>query len=161
MLLEGVLFYNEPRTAQTSFVSHSALTSGSQVECYTTNKEVHNLVRGTLADTKDTKEYACIWNFWTTWRRRREWAHSQYTSVQYSLFTSAERTSRAWLKGQHGSRNHGLHFIIVRLKRICHLVLHMSHPFVVLSPALYHEHFIFLIRSSFNDTRTRSTNGTT
>ena len=24
--------------------------------------------------------------------------HSQYTSVQYSLFTSAERTSRAWLK---------------------------------------------------------------
>ena len=35
---------------------------------------------------------------------------SQCTSVQYSLFTSAERTSRAWLKGQHGSSNHGLHF---------------------------------------------------
>ena len=27
-----------------------------------------------------------------------------------------------------GSSNHGLHFIFVRLKRICHLVLHMSHP---------------------------------
>ena len=53
--------------------------------------------------------------------------HSQYTSVQYSLFTSAERTSCAWLKGQHGLRNHGLHFIFVRLKRICHLVLHVSH----------------------------------
>ena len=26
------------------------------------------------------------------------------SSVQYSLFTSAERTSSAWLKGQHGSR---------------------------------------------------------
>ena len=63
-----------------------------------------------------------------TWRRRREWDHSQYTSVQHSLFTSAERTSRAWLKGQHGSSNHGLHFIFVRLQRICPLVLHMSHP---------------------------------
>ena len=27
-----------------------------------------------------------------------------------------------------GSSNHGLHFIFVRMKRICHLVLHMSHP---------------------------------
>ena len=37
--------------------------------------------------------------------RREVWTgpHSQYTSVQYSLFTSAERTSRGWLKGQHGS----------------------------------------------------------
>ena len=34
----------------------------------------------------------------------RQDTHSQDTSVQYSLFTSAERTSRAWLKGQHGSR---------------------------------------------------------
>ena len=34
----------------------------------------------------------------------RQDTHSQYTSVQYSLFTSAERTSRAWLKGKHGSR---------------------------------------------------------
>ena len=55
--------------------------------------------------------------------------HSQYTSVQYSLFTSAERTPRAWLKGRQGSSHHGLHFIFVRLKRICHLVLHMSHPY--------------------------------
>ena len=27
-----------------------------------------------------------------------------------------------------GSSNHGLHVIFVRLKRICHMVLHMSHP---------------------------------
>ena len=27
-----------------------------------------------------------------------------------------------------GSSNHGMYFIFVRLKRICHLVLHMSHP---------------------------------
>ena len=32
---------------------------------------------------------------------------------------------------------------------------------VVLSPAFHHEHFIFLIQSSFNDRRTRSTIGTT
>ena len=69
--------------------------------------------------------------------------HSQHTSVQYSLFTS-------------------LHFIFVRLQRICHLVLHMSHLFVVLSPAVYHEHIIFLIHSPFyHDTRKRSTTGTT
>ena len=84
--------------------------------------------------------------------------HSQCTSVQYSLFTSAERTSRAWLKGQHSSSTHGLHFIFVRLKKICHLVLHTFHPFVVLSLAVYHEHIIFLIHSSFyHDTRTRRT----
>ena len=58
----------------------------------------------------------------------RQDTHSQYTSVQYSLFTSAERTPRAWLMGRHGSSHYGLHFIVVRLKRICHLVLHMSRP---------------------------------
>ena len=52
----------------------------------------------------------------------RQDTHSRNTSVQYSLFTSAERTPRAWLK------SHGSHFVVVRLKRICHLVLHMSHP---------------------------------
>ena len=47
---------------------------------------------------------------------------SQYTSKQYSLFSSAEHAPRACLK------SHGLHFIFVHLNRICHLVLHMSHP---------------------------------
>ena len=59
-------------------------------------------------------------------RRCRQDTHSQNTSVQYSLFTSAQRTSRACLKGQQGS-------IIALsslcgLKEFCHLVLHMSHP---------------------------------
>ena len=75
------------------------------------------------------------WTPYTTTRKARcttrgycrQDTYSQYTSVRYSLFTSAERTSRAWLKGQHGSSNHGLQFIFVRLKKICHLVLHMSH----------------------------------
>ena len=57
----------------------------------------------------------------------RQDTHSQYTSVQYSLFTSAARTSHALLKGQHGSSNQGLHSSFVRSKRICHLVSHMSH----------------------------------
>ena len=30
-----------------------------------------------------------------------------------------------------GSSHHGLHFIFVRLKRVCHLVLHMSHPLLI------------------------------
>ena len=44
------------------------------------------------------------------------------TSVQYSLFTSAERTPRAWLKGQHGSSHTHCSVTFVGLKRICHLV---------------------------------------
>ena len=48
--------------------------------------------------------------------------------MQYSLFTSAERTSRAWLMGQHGSSHTDCSVIFVRLKRIRHLVSHMSHP---------------------------------
>ena len=40
-------------------------------------------------------------------------------TAQYSLFTSAERTSRAWLKGLPSPE---LHYIFVRLKRVCHLV---------------------------------------
>ena len=58
----------------------------------------------------------------------RQDIHSQYTSVQYSSFTSAERIARAWLK------SHGLHFIFVRLKRSCRLVLHMSHPWLTHLP---------------------------
>ena len=61
----------------------------------------------------------------------RQDTHSLCTSVQYSLFTSAERTSRAWLKGQHGSSHTDCSVIFVRLKRICHLVLHMSHPLLL------------------------------
>ena len=45
--------------------------------------------------------------------RCRQDTHSLCTSVQYRLFTSAERTPRAWL------RSHGLQ---------CHPVLHMFHP---------------------------------
>ena len=33
--------------------------------CCTSDKELRNLIHGKLADTKDAKEYACIWNFWT------------------------------------------------------------------------------------------------
>ena len=37
-----------------------------QNKCCTRDNELHNLIRGTPADTTgDTKEYACIWNFWT------------------------------------------------------------------------------------------------
>ena len=45
----------------------------------------------------------------------RQDTHSQCTSVQYSLFTSAERTSRAWLKSQHGSSNTDCSVIFARL----------------------------------------------
>ena len=48
-----------------------------------------------------------------------------------------------------GSSQHGLHFIFVRLKIVLSSgVAHVS-PFVVLSLAVYHEHIIFLIHSSF------------
>ena len=61
-----------------------------------------------------------------------------------------------------GSSHHGLHFIFVRLKRICHLVLHIVSPLVFVSLAFHHEDVLFLIHSSFYyDTRTRSTTGTT
>ena len=92
--------------------------------------------------------------------RCRQDTHSQYRSVLCSLFTSAERIARAWLKGQHGSSHTDCSVLFARLKRICHLVLHMSWSLVA-SPAVYHEHLIFLIHSSLYDTRTRSTIGTT
>ena len=40
----GVTCHNKPRTAQTSSVAHSALTSELKLECSTTNKELHNLI---------------------------------------------------------------------------------------------------------------------
>ena len=65
-----------------------------------------------------------------------------------------KRTPRAWLK------SHGLHFIFVRLKRICHLVRTCLTPCCSLTcffPRAYHlPHSLF-----FHNTRTRSTIGTT
>ena len=86
----------------------------------------------------------------------RQDTYSQYTSVQYSLFTSAERTTRL-AQVITGLQCH----LCVPKKNLSSGVAHVS-PFVVLSLASSHEHIIFLIHSSFyNDTRTRSTIGTT
>ena len=68
--------------------------------------------------------------------------HSQHTSVQYSLFTSAERTPRTWLKS-HGLQCH----LCAREKNLSSGVAHVS-PVVALSPAVSHEDIIFLIHSS-------------
>ena len=79
--------------------------------------------------------------------------HSQRTSVQYSLFTSAERIARAWPNN-----------CITSLCAWKESVIWSAHVslFVVLSPAAYHEHIIFLTHSSvYHHTRTRSTIGTT
>ena len=54
-----------------------------------------------------------------------------------------------------------LHVIFVRLKRIWSSSVQHVSSLIVLSPAFHHEHFLFLIHSSFFDTRTRSTIGTT
>ena len=73
----------------------------------------------------------------------------------YNLFISAERTPRAWLK----SSRIAFHLCAPE-KNLSPGVAHVS-PFVVLSPAVYHEHIIFFIHSSlYHDTRTRSTTGT-
>ena len=89
-------------------------------------------------------------------KKCRQDTHSQHTSVQYSLFTSAERTPRAWLKS-HGLQCH----LCAPEKNLSAGVAHVS-PVVVISLAVYHEHFLFLIHSSFHhDTRTHSTIGTT
>ena len=64
----------------------------------------------------------------------RQDTHSQYTSMQYSLITSAERTPRAWLKL---SRN-AFHLCAPE-KNLSSNVAYVS-PFVVLSPAVYHKH---------------------
>ena len=49
-----------------------------------------------------------------------------------------------------GSSNHGLYFIFVRLKRICHLVLHMSHP--LLFSRLPHSLFLLPIHKNTKNT---------
>ena len=86
----------------------------------------------------------------------RQDTHSQHTSVQYSLFTSVERTPRAWLKS-HGLQCH----LCAPGKDLSPGVAHVS-PLLVASPAFHFEHVIFLIHSSFyHDTSTRSTTGTT
>ena len=82
--------------------------------------------------------------------------HSQNTSAQHSLFTSAERTPRAWLK------SHGLQCHLCAPEESSHLVSHMSHPLLLSHLPFTWEHIIFLIHSSFyHDTRTRSTTGAT
>ena len=52
--------------------------------------------------------------------------HPQHTSVQYKSVhkRGTHTTSLAQV-------THELHFIFVHLKRICHLVLHMSHPLLL------------------------------
>ena len=60
----------------------------------------------------------------STHRSCRQDIHSQYTSVQYSLF---RRNAHHAL----GSSHTDCIFMFVRLKRICHLVLHMSHPMLL------------------------------
>ena len=84
----------------------------------------------------------------------RQDTHSQHTSVQNSLFTSAERIARAWLK----SSRIAFHFCAPQ-KNLSSGVAHVSSS-VVVSFAFLHEHYIFLFHSSFYDTRTRSTIGT-
>ena len=75
--------------------------------------------------------------------------------LRSTVFTGAERTSRAWLRGQHGSR--------IAASSLCawkESVIWSAHvsPFVALAPASYHEHIFFLVHSSFyHDTRTRTT----
>ena len=93
-------------------------------------------------------------SFWIERSESVDRTHSQYTSVQYCLFTSAERTPHAWLK------SHGLHcHLCAPEKNLSSGVAHVSS--LVYSPAVYHEHVIFLIHTSFYDTRTRSTIGAT
>ena len=83
----------------------------------------------------------------TRYQNCRQDTHSQHTSVHYSLFTSAERTSRTWLKRASKAE-----------LNLSSGVAHVS-PVVVLSPAVYHEHIIFVIHSFYNHTRIRSTIG--
>ena len=86
----------------------------------------------------------------------RHYTHSQHSSVQYSLFTSAERTAPAWLK------SHGLQRHLCAPEKGLSSGPHMSHPLLLLSYLPHHEHIIFLIQSSFyHHTRTRTTIWTT
>ena len=90
----------------------------------------------------------------------RRWAESVDSTpmntahtAQYSLFTSAERIARAWLKN-----------CITSLCALEESVIWSAHvsPFVALPPAVHHEHIFFVIHSSFHhDIRTRTTIWTT
>ena len=55
----------------------------------------------------------------------RQDTHSQGTIVQYSLITA--RTAQSMRLAQE---KRDLHCIFVRPKRCCHLVCHMSHPWL-------------------------------
>ena len=78
---------------------------------------------------------------------------SQYTTVQCSLFTSAKRTARAWLKNDQAPELH-CHLCAPEKSLVIWCVACLIHGCLTcLSP----EHFIFLIHSSFYGTRTRST----
>ena len=109
--------------------------------------------RGNLHHLRNGGDFCFLKRIPENRRGGRQDTHSQYTSVQHSLFTSAERIARAWLKNCITS--------LCAWKESVIWSAHVS-PFVALSPAVYHEHIIFLIRSSFyHDTRTRTTTGTT
>ena len=72
---------------------------------------------------------------------------------QHSLFTSAERIARVWLKNCITS--------LCARKESVIWSAHVS-PFVGLALAVHHEHIFSLIHSSlYHDTRTRATIGTT
>ena len=61
---------------------------------------------------------------------------------------------------KNSTRGHELHYIFVRLKRVCHLV--RTCLTLCCSPAVHHEHIFFLTHPSFyHDTKTRTTIGTT
>ena len=55
----------------------------------------------------------------------RQDTHSQYTSVQYRMFTSAERTSRAWLQGTTQAR-FAFHFCAPEKSFVIWCVAHVS-----------------------------------
>ena len=59
----------------------------------------------------------------------RQDTHSQYTSVQYSLFTSAERTSRAGLKADQAPELHC--HLCAPEKSLVIRVCNMSHPWLL------------------------------
>ena len=82
--------------------------------------------------------------------------HSQHTSVQYSLFTSAERIARAWLK------SHGLQCHLCAPEKSLSTGPHISHPLLLSHlPFTTSTSSSSFTLSSYHDTRTRSTIRTT
>ena len=83
-------------------------------------------------------------------------AHS--THLRSTVCSQARNAHHAL--GSRPTRLQNCIVIFVRLKRVHSSGLfHVSS--LVVSPAFHHEHLIFLIHSSYYDTRTRSTIGTT